>query len=191
MEAKFRKVKSTYKHKGNETKGTGGGPPIKLTGLETMYEEIFGWQANNTGITGEGLEEIGISGTYGILFIFFFIVKSHQEIKIECSLILKTFFSLAPTHRMIPANMTGQSQIMTEDPSGHHSENQRYIEMQDPRQKIVFTQPQFEHFDAHKNTQLFASTQQTSDSINVINPSENALTPSVPSVRQNQQFKGN
>ena len=92
---------------------------------------------------------------------------------------------------MIPADMTGQSQIMTEDPSGRHSENQRYIETQDISQKTVFTQPQFERFDAHRNTQLFVATSQTSDSINVINPSENALTPSVPSVRQNQQLNGN
>ena len=81
VEAKFRKVKSMYKHKGNETKETGGGPPSKLSGLETMYDEIFSWQANSTGIIGEGLEEIGISGTYGIMLICFVIVKSHQEIK--------------------------------------------------------------------------------------------------------------
>ena len=91
---------------------------------------------------------------------------------------------------MIPADMTGQSQIMTEDPSGCHSENQRYIETQDTGQKTVFTQPQLQRFDAHRNTQIFVSTPQTSDSLNVINPSENALTPSVPSVRQNQQLKG-
>ena len=64
VEAKFCKVKSTYKQKCNDSKKTGGGPASKLTGVETMFEQIFGWQANCTGITGEGLVELGIPGRY-------------------------------------------------------------------------------------------------------------------------------
>ena len=90
---------------------------------------------------------------------------------------------------MKPTDMTldGQSQILTEDLDGHQSENQRYVEMQDPQEHTVFTQQHGQRFDSHKQNQLFVSTQQTASSLEVVLPSENALTPAAPSVRQTAQ----
>ena len=93
------------------------------------------------------------------------------------------------SNNMIPTDMTlaGQSQILTEDPDGHQSENQQYIETQDPQEHTVFTQQHGQHFNSHKQNQLFISTQQTASSLDLVLPSENALTPNVPSVRQSAQ----
>ena len=51
---------------------------------------------------------------------------------------------------MIPTDITlaGQSQILTEDPDGHQSENQRYIETQDLQEHTVFTQQLGQCFDS-------------------------------------------
>ena len=74
---------------------------------------------------------------------------------------------------------------LAEDPDGCQSENQRYVETQDLREHTVFTQQHGQYFDSYKQNQLFVSTQQTASSLEVVHPSENALTPTTPSVLSN------
>ena len=51
-----------YSMKKKDSKKTGGGPACRYTVLESFYEQIFGWQANVTGIQGDGLHEFGLPG---------------------------------------------------------------------------------------------------------------------------------
>ena len=64
VQAKFRKVKSTYTVKRNHRKGTGGGPPVQYSGYEMVYDSLFGGTVSATGIQGEGIAEIGIGGEW-------------------------------------------------------------------------------------------------------------------------------
>lgn len=64
VQAKFRKVKSTYTAKRNHRKGTGGGPPVHYSGFEAIYDSMFGGTVSATGIQGEGIGEVGCGGKY-------------------------------------------------------------------------------------------------------------------------------
>ena len=154
-------MKSTYSTKKKDSKKTGGGPVCRYTILESFYKQIFGWQANITGIQGDGLHEVVTRYTDMCTFC---IVSKNMNF--NCSLILSTS-SCIQTLRTIWYQLTWpllDSQILTEDPDGHQSKNQQYIKMQDLQEHTVFTQQHGQCFDSNKQNQLFVSTQQTASS---------------------------